>query len=186
MENEIWKIANYCYYDGRILIFNDYMVSNYGNVKSIKFGKEIILKPRKQNRYYRVVLYLNATAYSVSIHRLVASTFPEFCGEWFKGAVCNHKDENPNNNIATNIEIVTQKENVNYGTAIKRRTKKTINGKKAYKVIQMDLGGNFVKEWPSTMEIERVLGYANSNIGNCCRCKYKQAYGYIWRYKKGE
>lgn len=40
-----------------------------------------------------------------------------------------------------------------------------------------------VREWNSTMEIERVLGYKNTNIGLCCRGKSARAYGYVWRYK---
>ena len=46
MENEIWKpIPNY---DG-------YEVSNYGRVKSLKLGRELILKPFISKRgYYRV------------------------------------------------------------------------------------------------------------------------------------
>jgi hypothetical protein len=30
------------------------------------------------------------------------------------------------------------------------------------------------------------LGFAHSNISNCCKGKQKTAYGYIWKYKEGE
>lgn len=58
------------------------------------------------------------------------------------------------------------------------------NGKCSKPVLQYDLDGNLIAEFPSTMEIERKLGFLNSNIGLCCRGKYKQAYGYKWRYKE--
>lgn len=38
------------------------------------------------------------------------------------------------------------------------------------------------KRWESTMEVERTLGYKNTNIGACCNGKMKRAYGFIWRY----
>lgn len=187
-ENEIWKPAKYIYEDGRTVNFENYEVSTLGRVKSLYYyrsGKSEILKPRYANRpYLRIMLYKNSISYSCSIHRLVSSTFQDICGKWFNGAVCNHKDENPTNNNATNLEWCTKKYNSNYGTAIDRRIKKTTNGKKAYIVIQYDLNMNFIKEWPSTMEIERITGFKNNNIGSCCRGKYKQAYGYIWKYKK--
>ena len=58
------------------------------------------------------------------------------------------------------------------------------NGKCSKSVLQYDLDGNLIAEFPSTMEVERKLGFLNSNIGLCCRGKYKQAYGYIWKYKE--
>lgn len=38
------------------------------------------------------------------------------------------------------------------------------------------------KEYNSAMEIERELGYANSNIIACCLGKTHTAYGYTWEY----
>lgn len=34
--------------------------------------------------------------------------------------------------------------------------------------MQYDLEGNFIKEWVTTMEIQRQLNYHRSNISNCC------------------
>ena len=50
-------------------------------------------------------------------------------------------------------------------------------------VLQFTLDGEFIREWPSTREIERQLGFDNSAVGRCCLGKQKSAYGYIWRYK---
>lgn len=52
------------------------------------------------------------------------------------------------------------------------------------KVLQFTKNGEFVKEWCSIMEIQRVLGYAQQNISACCNGKphHKSAYGFIWRY----
>lgn len=57
-------------------------------------------------------------------------------------------------------------------------------------VIQLDLGGNFVKEWKSMMDIQRELGFKNGDISAVCKgAGYggyvrKTAYGFKWKYKK--
>ena len=52
------------------------------------------------------------------------------------------------------------------------------------KVLQFDLAGNFVREWKSANEIERVLVFANSNIISCCLGKYKSSRCFIWKHKQ--
>lgn len=51
-------------------------------------------------------------------------------------------------------------------------------------VYQYTKDGEFIREWPSTKEVERDLGFANSYIGACCNGKRKTAYGYLWKYKE--
>lgn len=41
-------------------------------------------------------------------------------------------------------------------------------------------------EYPSAKEIERQLGYSNSNIIACCKGKLHTAYGFHWRYADEE
>ena len=50
-------------------------------------------------------------------------------------------------------------------------------------VIQYDLNMNKIAEYESTMDAQRTLGIANSNISACCRGKLKTSGGFIWRYK---
>ena len=50
-------------------------------------------------------------------------------------------------------------------------------------VLQFDLEGNFIKEYPSQIEAERQTGISNVNISSCCRGKYSQAGGFIWKRK---
>ena len=164
---EIWK---------EIEGFNgDYWVSNLGRVKSLKYKKERILKPRKQSGYYKVLLY-NDKKYEYSIHRLVAMAFipnPDNLPQ------VNHKDENKANNCVDNLEWCTWEYNINYGTAITRRTRS-----KSKKVLQFKPDGTFIKEWKSIMDVERMTGYSGGHISECCRNIIKSAYGYIWKYKK--
>jgi hypothetical protein len=50
-------------------------------------------------------------------------------------------------------------------------------------VLQYDLQGNFIKEWPSQIEATKYLNKTGHGIGACCRGKQKSSYGYIWKFK---
>ena len=67
-----------------------------------------------------------------TVHRLIADTF---LGEHPELEV-NHKDENKLNNALSNLEFLTHKENINYGTCVTRRVeslKKTRENNKKLK-----------------------------------------------------
>ena len=68
MESEVWKdIAGY---DG------DYQVSNFGRVKTLKNGKEKMLKPGTVGNNYLIVrLYKTKSSKQFKVHRLVAAAF---------------------------------------------------------------------------------------------------------------
>lgn len=66
---------------------------------------------------------------------------------------------------------------------ISEKLKGRYNEKNCKTTLQFDYDGNFIKEWPSTREIQRQLGYDCSTISCCCRGEHKTAYGYIWKYK---
>lgn len=50
-------------------------------------------------------------------------------------------------------------------------------------ILQYDLEGNFIKEWPSIAEIKRQLGLHPGHIPDVCKGKRNQAFGFIWKYK---
>ena len=111
---EIWKdIKNYegCY-----------QVSNLGRVRSLtrkvktfngeRTSKGQLLKPLKTNNgYYRVDLKQSQKDKYMSIHRLVAETFIPNPNNY---PIINHKDNNPQNNCAENLEWCTQSYNIKY------------------------------------------------------------------------
>ena len=49
-------------------------------------------------------------------------------------------------------------------------------------IIQCDMSGNLIREWPAIADAGRKLGIERRNIGACCRNKRKSAGGYTWRY----
>lgn len=172
---EIWK--DIPEYEGL------YQASNMGRIKSLEridaLGhrlKEKILKPQINRRYYKVCLCKQSIKKAYRVHRLV---WEAFNGQIPEGYEINHLDERPVNNRLENLNLVTHKENCNWGTRSERSTKK-----RSKPVLQFTLDNILVKEFPSTIQIERELGFSCGNIVNCCKGRYKQAYGYIWRYKE--
>ena len=160
-----------------------YQISNWGKVKSFikyKGTNERILKPRKvANGYLQISLSKDEKVFQKLVHRLVAEAFiPN--EDLFKTQI-NHINEVKTDNKSENLEWVSPKENSNYGTRNERVAKA-----QSKEVIQFNLDGTFVKEWPSTMEVQRELGFAQTNISKCCLGKRKQAYGFIWKYKNEE
>lgn len=49
---------------------------------------------------------------------------------------------------------------------------------------QYDLNGNFIKEWDNIKQIKETLGYSYSTIYECVNGRWKQANGFIWKYKE--
>lgn len=86
-----------------------YQVSNFGNVKSLKFKKEKSLKPILSKKGYETLrLWDKGKAIKHIIHRLVAIAFVENKNDL---PFVNHKDKNTTNNIYSNLEWVTNREN---------------------------------------------------------------------------
>lgn len=151
-----------------------YQVSNYGRVKSLKYGKERIMKQRKRkDGYLLVCLYKDGVIKSFTVHRLVASAFipnPNNLPQ------VNHKDENKENNCAKNLEWCDRKYNINYGTRNERVAKA-----KSKQVFQYDKDLNLIKIWDSTNECGRN-GFDQGHVTSCCNGERKHHKKFLWSY----
>ena len=50
------------------------------------------------------------------------------------------------------------------------------------KILQFTKSGEFIREWPSTREVDRELGIAQASICRCCNGIIKSAGSFIWKY----
>ena len=164
--NEIWT---------KIKEYPDYMISNMGRVKSVKFGREKILKTGySRGGYIAIVLCKNGIQKTHRVHRLVATHFipnPNNLPQ------VNHKDENPCNNCVDNLEWGDAKYNCNYGNRTSKQSKAL-----SIPIIQYDKKGNFIKKWESIREAGRKLGIFYQSINACLKGKVKTAGGFKWYY----
>ena len=154
-----------------------YEVSNLGNVKSLNKRKGRILKPSKEKTdYLRVCLSKQGVEKKYLVHRLVAQAFIDNPNNLTE---INHKDEDKQNNRVDNLEWCNRCYNINYGTRNQKVGESNTNHPNESKqVLCLETG----KIYPSTMEVQRQLGFAQGHISSACNGKLKQAYGYTWRY----
>jgi hypothetical protein len=108
---EIWKdIPNY---EGR------YQISNLGNVKSLKFGKDKILKPQEDGGgYMRICLCKEGDVKKISVHRLVILAFVGA-----SDMEVNHVNGIKTDNRLDNLEYCTRSENIQHSYDIGLRLK---------------------------------------------------------------
>ena len=69
---------------------------------------------------------------------------------------------------------------------IRERQKQILKKRKSKPVIQYDLEGNFIQEWSSATEVEKIIGIQRRNIGAVCSGRRKTAGGFKWKYKEKE
>ena len=101
---EIWKNLEFTN--------NEYLISSYGRVKSLKYNKEKILKPLYNAKgYERIDLRYNNKRKSISIHQLVAIAFLNHKPNGMN-LIIDHIDGNIKNNNVNNLQIITNGENV--------------------------------------------------------------------------
>lgn len=179
--SEIWRdIAGY---EGL------YQVSDYGNVRSLNYRKTGKIQYIRQfdtgNGYLSVALYCKGKKKEHKVHRLVALAFCKN-GNPEKYNLVNHKDENPSNNKAENLEWCDNTYNVNYGTRNKRLSE-SLRKSKAHKENSMrqskmvrcvETGETFF----SIKEASRRLGIQTISIIKQCRNEISITHGLHFEY----
>ena len=178
MNTEIWQPVEG--YEGL------YEVSNLGRVKSLKYGKEKILKSWNNGKGYLFVsLCRNGKMKHFKVHRLVSTAFipnPEGLPE------INHIDENKSNNCLSNLEWCSHKYNSNYGTRTKRVASVQRNDPARSKAVEASRFSDFREiclKFPSANEAGRN-GYDSSAVSYCCNgcyCSRRNFYKNLyWRF----
>ena len=158
--------------------YSKYEVYEDGRIWSYKTKR--FLKPGTTKDGYQTVCLFNDNGNKkwYLVHRVI---YEAFTGEPIpKGYDINHIDENKENNSRSNLELLTHKQNINYGSGIERSAKAKINGKSS-KQVGAFKNGELVMVFKSTMEAGRQ-GFNQGNVAACCRCKLKKYKGFSWKY----
>lgn len=178
-----------------------YEVSNFGRGRSLdryvntRFGKRLcrgkIIKPRIKSGYLQVGLSKNSLHRWFLVHRLVWETF---VGHIPDGMQVNHRNEiktdnfvfvNPDGSVdleKSNLNLMTPKENINWGNGNDRRKKNNVNNpKQSHIVYQYTLDGRLVHVWSSAAEAGRN-GFNKGNVVACCNGRQKSHKGFLWSY----
>lgn len=169
--HEIWKDIEE--YEGI------YQVSNLGRVKS-SYTNSILKGCKTSNGYIKVNLYKNGIVSTKTIHRLVAQAF--ISNSENKSQV-NHIDENKTNNVISNLEWSTAKENNNHGTR-NERAAKAISKTKSIPIIATNIKTDESTEFNSSKECARQLGLHKGNISHVLTGRLKHTSGYTFKYKE--
>ena len=169
--DETWKT---------ITDYPNYNISNYGNVKNIITNKP--LRSSEKGGYICISLNQNGNRKSFKIHRLVALAFidnPENKSD------VNHKDKNKMNNMVSNLEWMTRKEN-----NIHRCQDIKIKSNKNKQINRIDRNTNEVLEqynsiedaaiWVLNNNLTKNIHNGRNSIGNCITGLAKTSYGYKW------
>ncbi len=151
------------------------IVSDEGNYfENAETGRVYTIFKNKHRRNRECINIKNKMCYT---NRIVAKAFPEICGEWFDGCQVHHKDRNPSNNRADNLEVVSKE-------AHKKEHKgefvELVAFKNAIPVHQYTLDGEYVQTFSSSMEAARYIGKSMSAIRNCLCGISNTAFGYRW------
>ena len=187
-----------------LINFSKYIITKDGKIVTKSFNKpnQDIEGSKDKNGYINVYLRCidgKNKSRSFLFHRVI---WFYFNGEIPKGYEINHKDEDKTNNALDNLELLTRKENVNYGT---RNTRAAIKnsivqkGKKLTKehvehllaaglqrselVDRIDIQtGELLQTYDNAKLAAESLGVKSiSNIRKACNGLHHQAYGYIWK-----
>jgi hypothetical protein len=172
LENEQWI---------KILNFPNYLVSNLGRVKSIKYHNHILRQYVNSKGYLKVRPYLECKKRSYFVHRLVGENFLVKDRPFI-----NHKNGVKTDNRADNLEWVDHSENLLHAFRIlkvKRPSRKGISYGRGKPVLQLDIDGRLISEFSSAYAAEQMLKFHGGQITDCCNGKRETYKGYKWEFK---
>lgn len=112
-ETFVWKKEKWKYISG---YRKKYMVSDLGRIKSMSYHRGSNQKILKTNNasfgYKNVCLSINSIRRTHAVHILVAVAFLSHVPGGYD-LVVNHKNFKPYDNVLSNLELVSQRENAN-------------------------------------------------------------------------
>jgi hypothetical protein len=157
--------------------FPGYMISDNGDVLSIKSGKQKIMRTFfSEKGYKRVGLMLGDKQKGVFVHRLVATAF---IGEIKEGFTVNHKNGDKADSRLSNLEIVSQSYNTKHSNYVLNNAVTPVKC--------LELGTNFeLAEFKSIAAASVITGIDEGAIHKCCNGKRNKAGNFKWSFAKAD
>ena len=160
--------------------FEKYEVYEDGRIWS--YSRKKFLKPKTDKDGYQIVCLSDNECKRkwYKIHRVV---WEAVTGEPIpENLEINHISEIKTENFFANLQLISHKENCNFGSRNERARKANTNGKRS-KAVGAFKDGELVMIFPSVNEAQRQ-GFDIGSVGKCCRGvkNYKTHKGYEWRY----
>lgn len=160
----------------------NYLVYDDGRIYS-KYTNKFLATQLDKDGYYLTTIKLDGVSRRRRVHRLVAETFIPNPNNL---ETVNHKDENKQNNNASNLEWLSKIDNLNYGTGHKRAGLSKTGGKngRSRKVNMYTKQGELINTFDSYASAAHYLGNYPLGIKGISRAicgEQKTAYGYLWR-----
>lgn len=171
---------------------SSHIISNTGRIIKKAFTDAIgrhwgdrELKPCKTpNGYMLALIWNEKTKFRDLVHRLVAKTFISNPNNLPQ---VNHKDENKQNNVVSNLEWCDASYNQTYGTNVER-TIATHNAHKTSRaerpIVQKSKDGIVIRIHKSMSQASRDCGVSIGDIHRCCNGHRKTCGGFLWEHQK--
>ena len=166
---------------------DEYLVSDEGFVLNKQQTKK--LKPSINPKGYQMVnLLINGQRKGISVHILVARAF---CDGYKKGLTVNHIDGNKLNNKATNLEWITNEDNIKH--FYKNHNYCGVNNPNHKSIYAKNLITNEIIMFNSIMDAAKFIKPAATykqlrSVQKCiiqvAKGKKKSYRNYLWNYEK--
>ena len=160
--------------NGLVRSIDHYVNSKGGSVRLAK-GKLLKQYPDRDG-YFRVGI--NGTP--VGVHQLVAMAFIPNPNNL---PIVHHINGNNQDNMVENLEWSSVLHNNSEDIARKRKSDAAFSRTdNKVKIRQYSIDGEPIKDFNSSMDIQRELGFDRSSVIRVCQGKQKTSYGYKWVY----
>ena len=147
-----------------------YQVSSLGRLRNK--NKYILAQSYTERGYLKISLFYNGSLHTHKVHRLVAAAFIENPNGLL---TINHKDCNKANNVYTNLEWMSSKDNYDHGVnnGLMRHGESHPDAVLTDNDVHQIIG--LIKEGLSDIEISKLYGVVHS-------CIYKIRVGLSWKH----
>lgn len=156
-----------------LIDFSKYEVHEDGTIFSKSYNKNKNLKGYVEKKGGYIIVNLKCTDEKqrpFGLHRVI---YYFFNGDIPEDLVVNHIDENKQNCALSNLNLLTQKENNNWGTRNERANKSQSITKTKHHILQYNLQTSEpIKEWFNAVQAAKELGFDFTKIYQCCKGKF--------------